>query len=364
MRTNLLLCVFLLALGCGKGQNSATKYGAVGEADPAEQALIFEHLKGFPEGTEVAFAFIEGGDVRYYGVVRDGDSLRLSDNREKAFEVGSISKVFTSTLLANFVLEGTIQLDDNIGDYLEVPIKGDARITFKSLANHTSGLPRLPSNLFLMGSPENPYKDYDDGKLESYLSEHLSLSSNAGIKSEYSNLGAGLLGYTLEEVSGKEYQDLLESYIFSKYGMQNSTTRREDIADKLVTGLDGRGHPTSNWDLGSLVGAGGILSTVEDLSKFALAQFDESDRALALTRGKTFSVNEKTDIGLGWHINHAEGGRRWHWHNGGTGGYRSCMVIDVERKRGVIILSNVSAFHNDSQKIDRLCFALMEEEGR
>ena len=364
MRTTLVLLIFLLAFGCGKGQSPATNFESGGGIDASRKELVFEHLKGFPDGTEVAFAFIEGGDVRYYGVARDGDSVRLSDNREKVFEIGSISKVFTSTLLANFVLEGKVKLDGNIGDYIKVPVKDDTRITFLSLANHTSGLPRMPSNLFFLASPDNPYRDYDESKLESYLREELSLSSNAGVKSEYSNLGAGLLGYTLEKVSGEDYQSMLESYIFTKYGMENSTTRRGDIADKLVGGMNGWGHPTSNWDLASLVGAGGILSTVEDLSKFALAQFDESDRALALTREKTFTVNENTDIGLGWHINNLEDGGRWHWHNGGTGGYRSCMVIDVARQRGVIILSNVSAFHNDSQKIDRLCFALMEEEGR
>ena len=119
MRTTLILCVFLFTVGCGKGQSPATAYEPAGEVDSVEQALIFEHLKGFPKGTEVAFAFIEGGDVRYYGVVRDGDSLRLSDNREKVFEIGSISKVFTSTLLANFVLEGKVKLDDDIGDYID-----------------------------------------------------------------------------------------------------------------------------------------------------------------------------------------------------------------------------------------------------
>src|SRR5690606_19208049 len=140
----------------------------------------------------------------------EGDSLRKVDNREKVFEIGSITKVFTSTLLANFVLEDKVKLEDDIGDYINVPIKEDTKITFISLANHTSGLPRLPPNLFVLGSPDNPYKNYDNAKLEAYLSEQLSLSGNAGVKSEYSNLGVGLLGYTLEKVSGKNYQVLLE----------------------------------------------------------------------------------------------------------------------------------------------------------
>src|SRR5690606_1269534 len=175
MKPLLLFLSLLLTFACGKGQSPA-KHDPFGKVDSLKADLIFEHLKGFPDGTEVAFAFIEDGEVRYYGVARDGDSLRLSDNREKVFEIGSISQVFTSTLLANFVLEGKVKLDDNIGDHLEVPVKDDTRITFRSLANHTSGLPRLPSNLFFLASPDNPYKDYDESKLESYLGEHLSLS--------------------------------------------------------------------------------------------------------------------------------------------------------------------------------------------
>lgn len=354
----LLLSVFLLTFGCGRSQSPATKFQTGAEADSLV-LLAYEHLKIFPEATQASFAIIENGKVRFFGVKRNGDSLIHVDNSQAAFEIGSISKVFTSTLLANFVMEGKVKLDDNIGDYLDVPLKGNVRITLKSLANHTSGLPRLPSNLFPVVSFDNPYKDYDSRKLESYLSESLTLSDNAGAKSEYSNLGVGLLGYTLEKVSGKNYEDLLKQYIFSKYGMTSSTTRREAVADRLVRGLNANGEPTSNWDLGVLVGAGGILSTTEDLAKFALAQFEDTNRELALTHKKTFAVNERTDIGLGWHINNTQSGDQWHWHNGGTGGYRSCMAIDVKRRNGVIILTNVSSFHKESAKIDQLCFALV-----
>jgi CubicO group peptidase (beta-lactamase class C family) len=357
MRLNAVLVFsFLLAASCGRSQTPDATYKRLTDS---LQAVTCQHLKGFPNGTHASFAIIENGDIRFFGMFRVDDSLHLVDSKQAVFEIGSMSKVFTSTLLANFVLEGKVRLNDDIGDYIDTPINEGARITFESLANHTSGLPRLPSNLFPMVNLDNPYKNYDDGKLETYLSENLKLSANAGVKSEYSNLGAGLLGYTLEKVSGKEYEELLDQYIFSKYRMQNSTTRREEIADRLVGGLNGYGKPTPNWDLASLVAAGGILSTTEDLAKFALAQFDTTNRDLELTRQKTFTVNERTDVGLGWHINHTEAGDQWHWHNGGTGGYRSCMVIDVKHKNGVIILSNVSAFHNDSGKIDQLCFTLM-----
>lgn len=99
---------------------------------------------------------------------------------------------------------------------------------------------------------------------------------------------------------------------------------------------------------------------MEDLAKFAVAQFDPSNKALYLTQKKTFESPEGLGIGLGWHLPPAPSGDVWHWHNGGTGGYTSSMVLDVEEKNAVILLSNVSAYHPDMNNIDALSFGLME----
>ena len=112
--------------------------------------------------------------------------------------------------------------------------------------------------------------------------------------------------------------------------------------------------------MGVLAGAGAILSTVEDLSKFALAQFDKENNELILTQEPTFKVNDNMQIGLGWHILKGETGRELIWHNGGTGGYTSSMGLDIENKNGIIILSNVSAFNEKMGNIDQLLFELIE----
>jgi hypothetical protein len=66
-------------------------------------------------------------------------------------------------------------------------------------------------------------------------------------------------------------------------------------------------------------------------------------------------------IALGWHIIKTEKEFNWVWHNGGTGGYSSSMVLDAGKKNGVIILSNVSAFNTKMKNIDNLCFELMKQ---
>lgn len=324
-----------------------------------QSEIIFESTKIFPNNTQLSIAIINNGKVSYYGIKKESDTISTIDNQKSIFEIGSISKVFTSTLLANFVIDGKVKLNDNINDYLKVSIKNSTEISFIDLANHTSGLPSLPSNLDLANvDPENPYKDYKEKELEDYVTNQLELSNKG--KYQYSNLGAGLLSYTLSKIENDTYESLLQNKIFSKYDMQNSTTDISTIRGSLVKGLNSEGIEVPNWDFEVLAGAGAIFSTVEDLSKFAISHFDYSNKELKLTKEKTFELNENMDLGLGWHILKNKSDNLWYWHNGGTGGYSSSMVIDDKTKNGIIILSNVSAFNPNMGNIDKLSFKLMK----
>ncbi|MCK0147437.1 beta-lactamase family protein [Arenibacter sp. F26102] len=357
--TLILLCI--LTYGCGH-----EKVAFNGQKDfnqsitDIQSKNIYAESKDFPNNTQLSFAIIKDGITKFYGIKRENDTIFTIDNHDGVFEIGSISKVFTATILADMVVNNKLGLDDNINHYLEWPLKDGVKITFKQLSNHTSGLPRLPSNLILDSIDlQNPYKDYDEQKLKQYLTQVLQLNQNPGEKSEYSNLGVGLLGFVLSKMDSTSYENLLQTKIFTKYLMTNSTTNRTLISNKLVMGLDVSGKETPNWDLNVLEGAGGILSSVADLSKFALAQFNDSNQVLALTRKPTFNLQaNKADMGLGWAII-KNTGEEWFTHSGGTGGYRSHIVLDIANKNGVIILSNLSAFHKKNMNIDNLGERLM-----
>jgi len=324
-----------------------------------QSEIIFENTKVFPNNTQLSIAIIKDGLVSYFGINKENDTISTIDNQKSIFEIGSISKVFTSTLLANFVIDGKVKLNDNINDYLKTPLNNSTEISFIDLANHTSGLPRLPTNLDLTKvNPENPYKEYKEKELEDYVTNQLELSNKG--ENQYSNLGAGLLGYTLSKIENDTYESLLQNKIFSKYDMQNSTTDITTIKGNLVKGLNNEGIEVPNWDLAVLAGAGAIFSTVEDLSQFAISQFEYKNKELELTRVKTFELNENMDIGLGWHLLKNKSDNLWYFHNGGTGGYSSSMVIEEKSKNGIIILSNVSAFNPNMGNIDKLCFELMK----
>lgn len=325
--------------------------------------LIYEKTKNFPDQTQLAIVLIKNGTPCSYGVKINKDTLSNINNVKSIFEIGSITKVFTATLLAESVVDKQLNLDEPIDKYLDAPLNQKATITFKKLSNHTSGLPAMPSNLDLEKvDQKNPYKLYDGDDMETYLSKEMVIANPTATQYEYSNLGTGLLGHLLSKQAGISFDSLLHQKIYSKYDMQHTTSELDQLSRDLVLvkGLDAEGNVTSNWEFSALAGAGSILSNVADLSKFAIAQFDLSNKALALTRTPTFEINQNMSVGLGWHLLQSKHGNQWYWHNGGTGGYSSTMTIDVKNKNGIIILSNVSAFHANMGNIDDLSFELMD----
>jgi CubicO group peptidase (beta-lactamase class C family) len=109
--------------------------------------LIFQNSKIFPNNTQFSISIIENGKIQFIGIKRENDTIFKTENHKNVFEIGSLTKIFTSTILSNFVIEKKIKLDDKINDYIKIPLKNNVEISFKQLANHTSGLPKMPSNL-------------------------------------------------------------------------------------------------------------------------------------------------------------------------------------------------------------------------
>ena len=325
----------------------------------AHYQLVFDKVKTLPNQAELAIAIIENGKVNFVGVKREQDSTVFLHNKDKVFEIGSITKVFTGTLLATYVEEGSLERSASIQDYLDFSLKDSVEISFEQLATHTSGLPRVPPELEKV-SLENPYKNFGEAQLKNYLSNSLKLNQAPGLKCDYSNLGGGLLGHVLSLARGMSYEELLQKDLFTKYGMTSSTSKRSRVGKMLVKGLNDKGEEVSNWDMSVLVGAGGILSSVSDLAVFALAQFDEANLSLKRSRTELFKVTEDFAMGYGWSIVKMPSGEKWNWHNGGTGGYTSSMILDVGQKKGVIILSNITALGKLTQKINELGPELMD----
>lgn len=356
----LVLCLVLTACGQKTFQPADNQLASQDGFSVAITDTLAKYLSSMPNGTQVTCVRIIDSIPYFYGVLREQDALKTIDNRQAIFEIGSISKVMTATLLAHQVQKGTIQLEEPISVYLPFIIKSDPQITFEQLANHSSGLPRVPGDMArdIIFNRSNPYKDYDTTRLRKFLSEKLEMEQAPGESFAYSNLGAGLLGQTLEYITNKPYEQQLQEVIFQPYGLQQSTTDRNQVSGRLVKGLNANGKPTANWDFPSMAGAGAILSSAGDLVQFTLAHFKEQDQLLAQTRQMTYRRGEVGGVGLGWFIR-KEAGREHYWHNGGTGGYKSFLMMDPDSRDAVILLSNCSAFSDQSAKIDALGQALL-----
>ena len=362
---SLSILFLLLHISCSsvsEPEKAVNELQITDELTQIEIDSIASALSLFPDGTQFSIAFISDSGVSFFGAHRNDDDLKNIDNHDRVFEIGSISKVFTSTLLAHAIYDSVISADQTVRSALDIEMAGNPDFTFLQLSNHTSGLPRLPGGYtfnFLLNM-SNPYKIFDEEELKAYLKSDLILSRDPGETHSYSNLGAGLLGLFLSELENSSYENLLQSKIFEPMGMIRSTTDRRMVEGQLVMGLTKRGGSAENWDLAALAGAGGILSTSEDLSRFIQANFDPDDPVLSLQREATFQVNDNMDVAMGWFILERDSGAHWYWHNGGTGGYRSSIVMDPEQKTGVVVLSNITAGHSEAGKIDGLSFDLME----
>jgi CubicO group peptidase (beta-lactamase class C family) len=332
--------------------------------DSSQAQIVFEYSQHFPNETELALAFISGHSKKYIGIKRRNDSLIYVENNNKVFEIGSISKTFTATILAKLVHNKKVKIDEPIKNLLPINLNQSSlngvEITLLDLANHTSGLPPVPDNLSTDYSiPGSPYQYYDENKLYDFLSNRLILSSVPGEKKLYSNLGGGLLGHILTLITKKSYEELILESICKPLGMSSTFLKlKEEHYNYLVRGRDPDGNIVQNWDLGVFAGAGEIKSTASDMVKYVQAFIEDTSSFYHLALQPTFQVNDREIMCLGWGI-YKLGEKDLYPVFGGTGGYSCGVIFNRKAKTAIILLTNVSAFLSaKGDYIPSLCRAL------
>jgi len=273
---------------------------------------------------------------------------------DTVFEIGSVTKMFTTTLLADMVQTGEVALDAPAQTWaptgMTLPRRDDKQITLANLAEQNSGLPRLPLNM-APASMDNPYADYTIDQLNAYLRTH-HLRRDPGAQFEYSNLGMGVLGAILANRAGKNYETLVKERILAPLGMTSSgITLSPAMQAALAKGHDGQGAPARTWDLPTLAGAGALRSTANDMLKFLAANLGEPqsdlERAMRLAQQPRFRISPESEIGLGWINMTTQSGARVLFHDGGTGGYGAIIGFDPGRQVGLVMLGNRAGIPED-----------------
>jgi len=269
----------------------------------------------------------------------DGDTI---------FELGSITKAYTGTLLADMANRGELKFDENLRALLahqKTPERNGKFISLQMLAQHTSGLPRLPEN-FAPKDSRDPYADYSEKMMFDFLKNY-KLTRDPGEKSEYSNYGSGLLGQLLGARVKKPYEDLLRERFFAPLKMDATYVRLPaELKPRFTNGHDELLRTTMHWDMSVFSAAGALRSSVNDQLKWLDACLGNGPPRIveaiqAATVPRVPAGVPSVEVALGWHVTKANGGEII-WHNGGTGGFRTFLGYVPSRKIGVVVLSNAT----------------------
>jgi CubicO group peptidase (beta-lactamase class C family) len=317
------------------------------------------------------------------GVICDGERYILGygstrilgrdvPDAQTLFEIGSVTKACTGLLLAVMAGEGTVDLDDPARAYLPegatLPAFDGQEISLRHLAMHTSGLPRLPADLFTGAgfNRHNPYAHYNIGDMLRFVSGY-TLPRAPGAVYEYSNLAAGLLGNLLADLDKKTYEEAFVARIAEPLAVEDTRiTLSESQGGRLAWGHTSIAHlfqlslpfPTANWDIPAFAGAGGLRSSVGDMLTLLEAAMGPAEsplhEAFELSMQPGFTINGRMRVGLGWHlITPDDDAEPLVWHNGATGGYTS--FVGCLREAGVAVV----LLNNSNTNVDRAALQIL-----
>jgi len=287
---------------------------------------------------------ISGGDrmIRGFGETALGSGTRPTTTTE--WEIGSVTKTFTATLLALYVRRGVVHYADPLQRYVPagviVPRYGNRQITLLDLATHTSGLPKDPD---LSG-----VRHLDTDAMYQRLGAYR-LTRPPGESFEYSNWGFALLAHALERAAGDDYQSLVEREICAPLGMIDTRidlTPAEIARQAQGYSPEGIARPHDNVTWPAFNGAGALRSTMEDLMRylaFNLGQTKTSLGTLLPDLHKRWHRGGRADawVGLAWQMAPMRGtARTIIWKNGAASGFFSYLGFVRETGTGVIVLAN------------------------
>ncbi|MBC5992747.1 serine hydrolase [Pontibacter cellulosilyticus] len=341
-KISLFLFLLFLAPLVQAQQKSATRLDSV--------KLHLQELvqKNYVPG--IVLGVYENGKTRYYtyGVADKRNGTAVSENT--VFEIGSITKTFTTLLAQMLVKEGVVSWDDPVNKYLPDSLKSlekeGQKVTLRHLASHTAGFPKVPGNLKPKDNYD-PYADYTAKDLYAYLNQ-VPLQTVPGEKINYSNTGVSLLGQVLENATGKTYQSLLRERVLQPLQLESAVF---DGANPSYTRAKGYldGEPVKDWSAKAVAPAGMLDMSAKDLMRYNLAFIGETKTKLYPHMQEVLQVQKimSNDKGLqggltlGWQIQ-VKDGDTLYWHNGGTGGFRSFTGLMPGKNKAVVILTNTA----------------------
>ncbi|WP_237274432.1 serine hydrolase domain-containing protein [Tenacibaculum ovolyticum] len=273
---------------------------------------------------------------------------------ETLYEIASLTKTFTGTLLAKAIVDNKVSLDDDIrkvlgGDYTNLEFK-DEPITYKHLVTHRSGIPNMfPNRPDIFKNPDFDKLPFIINKLqEGYTKDKfikelqlVNLDTIPGSKFEYSNAATNLLGFCLENIYDKKFEDLLKENLLDPLKMSHTKillTKEDQF--KLAQGYNERNMKMPFNSIKYMNAEGGIKSTLPDMMKYVKFHLEKEDPVVERAHQEVLGLWEDFDNGLFWQIAKTKGEPIKIFQNGGAFGSSSWLTIIPEKKMGVFIITN------------------------
>jgi CubicO group peptidase (beta-lactamase class C family) len=285
---------------------------------------------------------INNGKRLYYSKGFANTQTKLQFDSATLFEIGSITKTFTAYVLQKILTEKKIADTASILAYLPDSVqqnKALQQITFLSLMNHTSGLPRLPDNMPNIYGNKIPYDNYSLNNLFAYLKK---CTPKPNGKSNYSNLGMGLAGVLAARIGEKSYGDLLDTDIFRPFKMIATTDTFSKSGNKSEGNFNDEATPY--WSMDALAPAGCLKCTGKEMLNYLQYMAQPKNKAIDSIISDilrpTVALAPKINVCKAWHTFEEQGKPVVYWHNGGTYGFSTFTAFIKGQQNAVIIVIN------------------------
>ena len=304
-------------------------------------------------GGGVAVAVRMNGNTSFFNYGMADNAQNRPVTADSIFNLGSVGKVFATTLLAQAVRQGELSLDDPVAKYVtELQRSGDIRrITLGQLASHTSGLPRVPQQYETWHKGRYTWPDFVRF-LNSWKADP---KHEPGQQYLYSNAAMVLLRVALERRFNTRFAALMHQRLTGPLGMSSTALPLpRDLLGRAVQGYGPQDRPigrpgmeggTFQWP-----GSGQIYSSSRDMATFLAANLGELpdhrpiENAMALAQQPVFTVGPQLKLGLAWQ-NVTAGNFTIIDKNGGLANTSTYIGFAPERKLGVVILVNRGKQH-------------------
>ena len=291
---------------------------------------------------------LDKGSVSYLSFGKKNLSNSSPIDENTLFEIGSLTKTFTSLLFSIAIEKGLVTNETTLSEIRqEWKNQKLGQIKLIELATHRSGLPKLPCNLKFKDE-RYPYAIYTQKEFINSITDDVIAHTKCEIKNhpsleiEYSNWGTAILGDAIAKVAHSTYPKLIEEWITKPLNMKDTVVHlNQEQKTRLAQGYQMDLKPIGLWDRKTLFGSGSIRSTAKDLMTYAQAMLHPENTSIknAILRVQKLQYShDGFGIGYNWFVTPANN----IWHSGMTGGYSSLMKIYFKNDFAVFSLMNTA----------------------